>query len=567
MNINFSFDSSVPTAPAGFVAALNYVAAVFDKLFTTNVTVTIGVGYGEVNGQSLPAGAIGSSLDSYTIVSYSTVLSALSGLATTNAAKQAVNALSNESDPGAGAAIYWMSTALAKAANIAVNAPVDGYIGFANSSNVAFDYNVNNRAVAGQYDFIGVAEHEISEVLGRYSGLSFNGSLSVLDLFRYSNAARALSASSPSPYFSIDGGASRTNSFNSDPSGDYGDWASSAGNDAFAAFASPGVEEGLSASDFAVMSALGFNAAYPSGQTADPNLAQSHANDLSYSPLVTAPDNYIDGLDYIASYNDLIAAYGANAAAGQQHYNQFHRATTFDGLDYIASYGDLISAFGANIDAGATHYIDAGAREGRHITFNALDYIASYGDLLYSFGANPLLGVEHFISNGYSEGRRVTFDGLDYIASYSDLTQAFGANEQLGASHFINSGFYEGRSIKFNGLDYIASYTDLIAAFGANGDSGATHFIQNGHNEGRHVIFDGLSYIANYTDLMKAFGANEQSGAIHYIDHGHLEGRSTSFNVAAYYNAHPDLVGKYATNDAFLAAYIATYQATGSYLT
>ena len=29
------------------------------------------------------------------------------------------------------------------------------------------------------------------------------------------------------------------------------------------------------------------------------------------------------------------------------------RTTTFNGLDYIASYGDLIKAFGANGDAGA----------------------------------------------------------------------------------------------------------------------------------------------------------------------------------------------------------------------
>lgn len=57
----------------------------------------------------------------------------------------------------------------------------------------------------------------------------------------------------------------------------------------------------------------------------------------------------VDGLEYIASYSDLMAAFGADNAAGYQHFatqGLFEgRTTSFDGLEYIASYGDLINAF------------------------------------------------------------------------------------------------------------------------------------------------------------------------------------------------------------------------------
>ena len=268
------------------------------------------------------------------------------------------------------------------------------------------------------------------------------------------------------------------------------------------------------------------------------NLSQVvHPNNLALSGDVTGPHNFIDTLNFVASYGDLINAFGTNQQAAQNWYNTREpieqRVETFDGLDYIASYGDLINAFKsagskqAVLDAGATHFIDDGFHEGRTTTFNGLDYIASYGDLINAFGANGDAGAYHYIEFGASEGRKTTFDGLDYIASYGDLIKAFGANEQAGAEHFIDNGFKEGRKTTFDGLDYIANYTDLMTAFGANNDAGATH----------------------------------------YIDFGSSEHRSTSFNVGAYESAHPDLIGKFSSNDAFLTAYINTYQATGTFLT
>jgi hypothetical protein len=262
-----------------------------------------------------------------------------------------------------------------------------------------------------------------------------------------------------------------------------------------------------------------------------------HVNDLSYSSTASGPNHFVDLLNFEASYPDLVAAFGTNQAAMQDWYNTREpieiRVETFDGLDYIASFRDLISAFGA-----------AGSMK------------AVQDD-----------GASHFITNGQNEGRMTNFNGLDYIASYSDLIKAFGANNDMGAYHYIENGHNEGRTTSFDGLDYIASYVDLIKAFGANEQAGAAHFITNGYNEGRTTTFDGLAYIAQSTDLMKAFGANSDLGATHYIQNGFYEGRSTAFNVGAYESAHPDLIGKYASNDAFLTAYINTYNATGTFLT
>jgi glucose/arabinose dehydrogenase len=238
----------------------------------------------------------------------------------------------------------------------------------------------------------------------------------------------------------------------------------------------------------------------------------------------------INGLDYIASYGDLIKALGSNEQAGVTHFIDHGfdegRTVTFNGLDYIASYGDLIRAFGANEQAGATHFIDNGFNEGRHVTFNGLEYIASYGDLIRAFGANEQAGATHYIDNGFNEGRHATFNGLDYIASYGDLIRAFGANEQAGATHYINHGFNEGRHVAFNGLEYIASYGDLIRAFGANEQAGATHYIEHGFNEGRTAnLFDPEAYLAKYPDLQAAFGHDDHAATVHWITHGFYEGR------------------------------------------
>jgi hypothetical protein len=78
----------------------------------------------------------------------------------------------------------------------------------------------------------------------------------------------------------------------------------------------------------------------------------------------------------------------------------------FDGYQYIASYGDLIEAFGANERAGAFHFVSNGFAEGRvRDNFDAAQYLANYPDLQAAFGTDEAAATIHFINSGYFEGR------------------------------------------------------------------------------------------------------------------------------------------------------------------
>ena len=81
-------------------------------------------------------------------------------------------------------------------------------------------------------------------------------------------------------------------------------------------------------------------------------------------------------------------------------------ALALTGLEYIASYGDLIHAFGVNEQAGAAHYAEWGYNEHRSSSsFNAAQYLANYADLQAAFGSDLHAVTEHYINFGYNEGR------------------------------------------------------------------------------------------------------------------------------------------------------------------
>lgn len=116
-------------------------------------------------------------------------------------------------------------------------------------------------------------------------------------------------------------------------------------------------------------------------------------------------------------------------------------------LEYIASYDDLRAAFGPDPATGRNHLLAHGLAEGRSASFQGLDYIASHADLIAAFGANADAGARHYITNGAAEGRVTdSFDGARYLANYADLRAAFGADEDAAAAHYIAFGYGEGRT-------------------------------------------------------------------------------------------------------------------------
>ncbi len=263
--INVTWDTSVANAPAAFKTDVMAVVQYLESEFTDPITININVGYGEVAGQALDAGALGESSAFLSSFSYAQLRNAfIADAKTTNDA--AAIATLPATDPISGTHKYWITTAEAKALGLLSGSgtSVDGNVGFEAGSNV-FDYDNSNGVSAGQYDFFGVVAHEITEIMGRQTmdGESFQGKTSyeAEDLFHYSATGQRVLVGTTAGYFSPNGGTTNLGSFNTNPNGDFGDWASSVGHDSFLAFSNSGVVNPVSANDLTVMDVLGWDAA------------------------------------------------------------------------------------------------------------------------------------------------------------------------------------------------------------------------------------------------------------------------------------------------------------------
>ena len=127
-------------------------------------------------------------------------------------------------------------------------------------------------------------------------------------------------------------------------------------------------------------------------------------------------------------YSDLSAAFGDDQTLALKHYIEYgfsegrtdtssssgsdpssgelSNLTDFEALNYIASYGDLINAFGKDTTSAKSHYSNNGKAEGRVLdNFDEWGYLASNTDLMNAFGSNTTEAVKHFISYGKSESR------------------------------------------------------------------------------------------------------------------------------------------------------------------
>jgi len=242
VNIILNFDPSVANAPPGFKDAIYQAAAIYDALFTSSLTVTIDVGYDEIDGRPLPGGDVSSSLTDYNNVKYAALAAALPG----------ADAVPG-SDPTNGTGTYEIAAPLQALLGLGGSNPVE-YIGVAA---VPLDVTPGTVPAAGQYDLEGLALHEISEVLGRYALGGMGGNYSALDLLRYVAPGTLALGSQAAAGLSVNGGAALLGTFNNAGNGvDPGDWAGYNG-DAYGA-AVPGGTLQLSQIDLAEMAALGY---------------------------------------------------------------------------------------------------------------------------------------------------------------------------------------------------------------------------------------------------------------------------------------------------------------------
>ena len=64
-------------------------------------------------------------------------------------------------------------------------------------------------------------------------------------------------------------------------------------------------------------------------------------------------------------------------------------ADSFDEWSYLASYTDLINAYGTDTSGATQHYVAHGFKEGRSAdAFDEWNYLASYTDLIKAYGTD-----------------------------------------------------------------------------------------------------------------------------------------------------------------------------------
>jgi hypothetical protein len=269
LTINLTFDPDATLMAAGLSAAditamkaaCNSAAAQFTSRYTdpinVNIKVTVSPGTGDLGSSTTPFD---------TVDTYNNLRAAFAGDSKTADDATSVGAggsLQTGADPITTAHGYNFTRAQAKALGIRPDdMQNDGTFNFGGGQ--PWTYDPNNRKVAGKFDFIGVAMHEYSEIMGRNNIMgdtlgTGTPQYVAYDLFHYTGAGVRGLNNGPGRFFSFNNGTSLLIAFNDAANGGDGqDWAGPA-PDSFNAAGPTNEQDDLTPVDLQTMDVLGYD--------------------------------------------------------------------------------------------------------------------------------------------------------------------------------------------------------------------------------------------------------------------------------------------------------------------
>jgi hypothetical protein len=379
-----TWDSSVTSSPEAtqIEAAVSAAIQFLEASFTNNVTLNIDVGWGEVDGDTIGKKDAASSETNGDFFTYSQVRQALASHATSADDAAALQALSPTVDPTNGGT-FFITTADEKALGLfsGSSSDTDGWIGL--NSTLAWTFDPDNRAVAGDYDAIGAIEHEITEVMGRLGFLGDKSAFDppvpndygIMDLFRYSSpGVRALSPGLG--YFSVDGQTMLTEFNNSKVTpGDQADWdPNTVYGDSFGSSA-PSEQEDVTATDLRVMDVIGYTLA--STSTTFPGLLRDYDVEVNggTGTVSGGPNNVSDHLAGVStlSFLDGVLIFDPNSPSAEVYRlydTAFSRAPDFYGAQDWTNYletGNSLSSLAAKFASSAEFQADVAGKTNQQI--------------------------------------------------------------------------------------------------------------------------------------------------------------------------------------------------------
>ena len=261
-NINYTTAVQANANFASIQSGVNYVANEYSTLYGDNITLNFTV---DQNSSGL-----GSSLfsNSYWRGGYAALVAALTADSKTSNDATAVANLP-VADPysdqcGSANNCWYAPSAEAKALGLLANqALFDGTFTF--NSTQPYTFDPSNRAVAGEFDFIGTTEHEFAELMGRTSQAASFG-YNILDTMRFTAPGVLQPGQASGVYFSFNNGNTNLAGYNAG-AGDRQDFNGTVATDPYNASTSTNQGHILNAVDKSLMDVIGFNLAVPEPST------------------------------------------------------------------------------------------------------------------------------------------------------------------------------------------------------------------------------------------------------------------------------------------------------------